>query len=152
MKNENNLTPKQQKFVNEICKGVNPSQAYINAYGKKNAGKNTIAVEAQKLLKNPNISLILDRNKKITQEKISYSVEESFKKILEIQQKAFEYKSETTTKDGAVVVVCNPDLKTALKAEELKGKLLGFYAEKSRVEINSNAPVQIIFNDKCKGL
>ena len=150
MKNENNLTPKQQKFVNEICKGVNPSQAYINAYGKKNAGKNTIAVEAQKLLKNPNISLILDRNKKITQEKISYSVEESFKKIVDIQNKSLEYKCETTTKDGAVVVLNNPDLKTALKAEELKGKLLGLYTEKKEVEIT--APIQITFSDKCKGL
>ncbi len=152
MGNEKKLTPKQQKFVDEICKGVNPSQAYINAYGKKKAGKNTIAVEAQKLLKNPNISLILDHNKKITQEKINYSVEDSFRKILEIQQKAFEYKSEVVTKDGDVVVVCNPDLKTALKAEELKGKLLGFYAEKSRIEINSNAPVQVVFNEHCKGL
>lgn len=152
MKDEKKLTPKQQKFVDEICKGVNPSQAYINAYKPTTKNKNTISKQANRLLNSPYIRPIIAENKKQIQEKINYTVEESFKKILEIQQKAFEYKSEVVTKDGAVVVVCNPDLKTALKAEELKGKLLGFYAEKSRVEINSNAPVQIIFNDKCKGL
>lgn len=146
------LTSKQQKFVEEICKGASPSQAYISAYNPKKASKETIATQAQKILKKPNIIPIIEKNKEKLQEKLTYTLEESFKKIVDIQNKSLEYKCETTTKDGAVVVVCNPDLKTALKAEELKGKLLGFYAEKSRVEINSNAPVQIIFNDKCKGL
>lgn len=144
------LTSKQLKFVEEICKGASPSQAYISAYNPKNSGKETIAVEAQKLLKHPKISLIIDENKKKLQEKITYSVEESFKKIVDIQNKSLEYKCETTTKDGAVVVLNNPDLKTALKAEELKGKLLGLYTEKKEVEIT--APIQITFSDKCKGL
>lgn len=144
------LTSKQQKFVEEICKGVNPSQAYINAYHPKNSSKATINVESQRLLKHPLITLLIEENKKKVQEKLSYTLEESFKKIVDIQNKSLEYKNETTTKDGAVVVLNNPDLKTALKAEELKGKLLGLYTEKKEVEIT--APIQILFSDKCKGL
>lgn len=145
-----NLTSKQQKFVEEICKGVSPSQAYINAYHPKKSSKETIKVNAQKLLKTTNISLTIEENKKKLQEKVTYTLEESFKKIVDIQNKSLEYKNETTTKDGAVVVLNNPDLKTALKAEELKGKLLGLYTEKKEVEIT--APIQITFSDKCKGL
>jgi phage terminase small subunit len=152
MGNQKKLTPKQQKFVHEICKGINPSQAYINAYNPKTSNKKVITNQAQKVLKKPCVSLAIEENKKQIQEKIAYTVEESFRKLIEIQQKAFEYKSEVVTRDGDVVVVCNPDLKTALKAEELKGKLLGFYSEKTKVEINSNAPVQIVFNEHCKGL
>lgn len=143
------LTAKQQKFVNEICKGVKPSQAYISAYNPKNSSKETIAVEASRLLKNPKVSLIIDENYKKLQEKFSYSREESFRKIQEIQQKAFEYKQEAVTKDGDVVVLNNPDLRTALKAEELKGKLVNLYSD-NKVEVNT--AVQIVFNDNMKGL
>ena len=144
------LTAKQQKFVEEICKGVKPSQAYINSYGKKNASAKTISVQAQKILKNPNVYLAIDENYKKLQEKFSYSREESFRKIQEIQQKAFEYKQEAVTKDGAVVVLNNPDLRTALKAEELKGKLVNLYSDGKNVEVST--AVQIVFNDNMKGL
>lgn len=144
------LTAKQQKFVNEICKGVKPSQAYINSYGKNNSTLKTISVEASRLLKNPNVSLAIDENYKKIQEKFSYSREESFRKIQEIQQKAFEYRQEAVTKDGAVVVLNNPDLRTALKAEELKGKLVNLYSDGKNVEVST--AVQIVFNDNMKGL
>lgn len=144
------LTAKQQKFVNEICKGVNPSQAYINSYGKNNSSPSTIKVNAQRLLKNTNIALTIDENYKKIQEKFSYSREESFRKIQEIQQKAFEYKQEAVTKDGDVVVLNNPDLRTALKAEELKGKLVNLYSDGKNVEVNT--AVQIVFNENMKGL
>lgn len=143
MKNENNLTPKQQKFVNEICKGVNPSQAYINAYKPTTKNKNTISRQANKLLNSPYIRPIIAENKKQIQEKINYSVEESFNKILEIQKQALEYKHEVVNKDGVVVLVYSPDLKTALKAEELKGKLLGYYTEKNKLEIEAKANIVI---------
>ena len=143
------LTAKQQKFVNEICKGVKPSQAYINSYGKNNSTLKTISVEASRLLKNPKVSLAIDENYKKLQEKFSYSREESFRKIQEIQQKAFEYKQEAVTKDGAVVVLNNPDLRTALKAEELKGKLVNLYSD-NKTEVNT--AVQIVFNDNMQGL
>ena len=144
------LTSKQQKFVEEICKGAGPSPAYISAYNPKNSTKKTISINAAKLLKDTRISLEIEKNKEKLQEKLTYTLEESFKKIVDIQNKSLEYKCETTTKDGAVVVLNNPDLKTALKAEELKGKLLGLYTEKKEVEIT--APIQITFSDKCKGL
>ena len=66
------LTSKQQKFVNEICKGVNPSQAYINAYKPTTKNKNTISKQANRLLNSPYISPIIAENKKQIQEKINY--------------------------------------------------------------------------------
>lgn len=144
------LTAKQQKFAEEICKGTPTSQAYLKAYNPKKSTKKTISINAAKLLKDTRIALLIEESKKKTQEKLTYTLEESFKKIVDIQNKSLEYKNETTTKDGVVVVLNNPDLKTALKAEELKGKLLGLYTEKKEVEIT--APIQITFSEKCKGL
>ena len=62
---------------------------------------------------------------------------------------AFEYKHEAVTKDGDVVVLCNPDLKTALKAEELKGKLANLYSG-DKVEVNN--AIQIVFNGNMNGI
>ena len=139
------LTLKQRKFTEEICKGASPSQAYIKAYNPKKSTKKTIAENASKLLKNTKISPIIKAN----QEKLNYTALESFNKIQQIQQMAFDYKHEAVTKDGDVVVLCNPDLKTALKAEELKGKLANLYSN-DKVEVNN--AVQIVFSGNMNGV
>lgn len=139
------LTLKQRKFTEEICKGASPSQAYIKAYNPKKSTKKTIAENASKLLKNTKISPIIKAN----QEKLNYTALESFKQIQQIQQMAFEYKHEAVTKDGEIVVLCNPDLKTALKAEELKGKLANLYSG-DKVEVNN--AIQIVFNGNMNGI
>lgn len=55
------LTPKQEKFCQGIVKGLNPSEAYEEAYGKNNCSDATIAVEAQKTLNLPKISLRIEQ-------------------------------------------------------------------------------------------
>ena len=55
--------------------------------------------------------------KKKIEEEFSYTAYDSFKKLQELQQLALN----CFDKNG------NPDVKTAIKAEELKGKLMGAY-------------------------
>ena len=123
------LTPKEQKFANEICKGVNPSQAYINSYKPQRATKETIKVQAQKLLHKPNILLTIQEHNKQVEQELKYTAKDSFNNLTFAQQKAIE----------------QGNMNAYLKAEELKGKLLGLYTEKKDIELKGQ---QTIFVDK----
>lgn len=115
------LTPKENKFVNEICSGVNPSQAYINAYNPQRASKNTIKSQAQKILNKPYISHTIDEIRKEQQKEINYTVQDNFNE-LDI---------------GAKAAMSEGNLSAYIKAIELKGKLLGFFTDKKDVEVKS---------------
>lgn len=129
------LTPKQEKFCQEIAKGVNPSQAYINAYNPVNFSKKEISVEAQKSLKNPKISLAIQEKQLKNQQELVYTARDSFNSLLYAQQMAEEQKN----------------VQAWLKAEELKGKLLGLYTERIKAEVEGKI-VQVVFNTDFKGL
>lgn len=127
------LTPKQEKFCQEIAKGVNPSQAYINAYNPQNANKSTIKTNASHLYTNL-LPTIQEKQLK-NQQELVYTARDSFNSLLYAQQMAEEQKN----------------LPAWLKAEELKGKLLGLYTEKIKAEVESKS-VQIIFDTRVKGI
>lgn len=50
------LTAKQEKFVQNLVKGMSQRQAYKDAYDAENMQDNSIDTEAWKLLQNPEIS------------------------------------------------------------------------------------------------
>lgn len=127
-KKQKKLTPKQEKFVEGIVSGKNPSEAYRQAYNTS-ANNNTIAKEAQKILKNPNITPIIEQKKAKIEEELIYTAKDSFLNLNFAQEKAIE----------------SGNIQAYLKAEELKGKLLGLYTEKRDIEVKGQ---QTIFVDK----
>lgn len=82
------LTQKQEKFVQELIKGKSQREAYKVAYNAKNMSDNAIDVEANRLLKNPKISLRYnDLKSKVTnraEEKAIITAEEIIKEIASI--------------------------------------------------------------------
>ena len=122
------LTPKQQKFVDNIVSGKNPSEAYRQAYNTS-ANNNTIAKEAQNILKNPNITPIIEQKKAKIEQELIYTAKDSFLNLELAQSQALE----------------QGNIQAYLKAEELKGKLLGLYTEKRDIDIKGQ---QTIFVDK----
>lgn len=129
------LTPKQEKFVEGIVSGKNPSEAYKSAYNPQTTNENTIRVQANKTLKVPNVCLQIDERRKQQQEQINYTVRDNFNE-LDI---------------GAKAAISEGNFSAYVKAIELKGKLLGFYTEKKEVDVGVKA-IQVIFDEKCKGL
>ena len=123
------LTPKQEKFVEGIVSGKNPSEAYREAYNPTNMSKESIKVEAQKYLKKPNISLTIQQKKAKIEEELIYTAKDSFLNLEMAQSQALE----------------QGNIQAYLKAEELKGKLLGLYTEKRDIDIKGQ---QTIFVDK----
>lgn len=106
------------KFAKYYAQGHNAEQSAILAgYSSKYARHNAYAI-----LKRPDVQEMLDKLKTIAkdvaQKKFEYTVEQSFKKLLEIQDLAMK----ANQKDGEYY-----NLGTAAKVEELKAKLCGLF-------------------------
>jgi hypothetical protein len=82
---------------------------------------------------------IMPRKKKIKKdENVIYSRNDSFENLEAVQQMALNRKG----KDDEI----NPDISVFLKAEELKGKLCGLYADKEKSTPQVNVMGSVIIN------
>ena len=140
-----NLTPKQQRFVEEYLIDLNATQAAIRAgYSKKTAA----VIGAENLIK-PNIQKAIEeaQNKRTERTEITQDyVLSNIQKVIErcMQQEAVQ------AKDGSPLLVQGPegDLAClfefkengALKGLELLGKHLGLFKEK--VELTGQLEIQ----------
>lgn len=79
--NKNNLTIKQQRFVDKYLETNNASEAYRFAYKCKNSSPETIKVEACNLLKKPNVALTIERAQDKVQAKSELSREKIIKEL-----------------------------------------------------------------------
>ena len=123
------LTPKQEKFVEGIVSGKNPSEAYRQAYDTETTNPITIKTSAQKILRKPYIATTIKEKKAKIEEEIKYTARDSFLNLELAQSEALN----------------QGNIQAYLKAEELKGKLLGLYTEKRDIDIKGQ---QTIFVDK----
>lgn len=128
-KQRKKLTPKQEKFVEGIVSGKNPSEAYKEAYDTETTNPVTIKTSAQKILRKPYIATTIQEKKAKIEEELIYTAKDSFLNLNFAQEKAIE----------------SGNIQAYLKAEELKGKLLGLYTEKRDIEVKGQ---QTIFVDK----
>lgn len=120
-----NLTPKQEIFCREIAQGSTYSDAYRKAYNCDKMKMATINNSAYKLMLRGEITARIRAIKEKTEEKLVYTALQSFQKLCEIQEQA--------EKKG--------DRKSALRAEELKGKLAQLYVDKSDVQLSGTINV-----------
>ena len=120
------LTLKQEKFVQEyLSNHGNATQAYEVAYPGTKMTKKQIGIEAFKMLQNPKISLVLANYKQEVKETVLYTTEKSFNKLNELLALALCPDGE----NGRM------NLQAALKAEELKGRLVGLYTERIEAKV-----------------
>lgn len=117
------LTDKQQNFVLQyIINDNNASKAYRAAYDCSKMSKESVNVEACKLLKNPNVTLWIEQAQKNIQEvikdEIKYSALDCFNELDEVRKRAKKDKGNYSQE---------------IKAIELKGKLAGHFIDKHEV-------------------
>jgi hypothetical protein len=109
------LTLKRQAFVHAyLVNGGNATDAYHRSHNCEKMGYAAIRVEACRLLKRPNITLAIER----------YRNSEIVGTMLTIEQHMSELRE---LRDAAKA---SGQLSAAIRAEELRGKLRGFYVEK----------------------
>ena len=131
------LTSKQEKFCLNIVKGMTKYDSYIDAYDAENMQDATIYAKASSMCKEDKISIRIRELKepieKAIREELKYTALESFKKLNEIQEMALAEEKK--------------EYNSAIKAEDLKGKLANLYTIQTK-ELN---PTQIVVNsDKDK--
>ena len=80
------LTPKQEKFCQLIVEGANPSDAYKGAYDCSKCSKETIRVNAQKLLDDTNIALRIQELRAEVTKDIKFTVQDALKEFNEAQE------------------------------------------------------------------
>ncbi len=124
------LTAKQEKFIQNIVKGMSQRDAYKDAYDTTSMSEGAIDVEASRLLQNPKVALrqkeLIDAIAKPTimtaQERMEYCT-----KVLlgEITEKA------TVVVDGETVEVdIQANLTTKSKFLDILNKMSGEYTTK----------------------
>ena len=120
------LTPKQERFCQNIAKGLSQADAYRDAYDCEDMVDNSVYKEACLLMNTPKIT---QRVKELTAEAvkdIKYEVEDCFRETDEILQLA----------------KMTDNLQIMLKAVEQKGKLKGLFKEIKDLNINAVSGVE----------
>ena len=126
------LTPKQEKFCQNIVKGMSQADAYRDAYNTENMKEESIWTCSCRLM---NDVKVMSRVKELTEatvKDIKYEIEDCFRETDEILQLA----------------KMTDNLQIMLKAVEQKGKLKGLFKDK---DTNVNVNVSVMPDVKIDG-
>lgn len=124
------LTAKQEKFIQNIVKGMSQREAYKDAYNAKNMKDESIDVEACKLFNDTKVSIRYKELMEELKDKAIMSAKERMiwlSKVVngEIQEESKYYD------DGEVVVYEKPaDISTKIRAVDTLNKMSGEYVTK----------------------
>lgn len=131
--NSNELTPKQEAFCIAVASGKSLSQAYRECYNAK--GKmETLNRSAFELYHSPKITTRIDELREEKVKELKYTARESWEKLQLIQEIALSKLKKLQNGEE----VQDPDLTSAIRAEELKGKLAQLYIEKKEVSLSGD--------------
>ena len=132
------ITPKQVRFCQEIVKGATYSDAYRAAYNAEKMKQETVNREAFALFNNPKVATRIEELRKPVVEEAQLSAKMVLDAImrLAVKTEAAERYSE------------------ALKAQELLGKHLAMFTDKTKVEgaigveVHTTVPLKVYGEDE----
>lgn len=140
------LTAKQEKFVQNLVKGMSQREAYKNSYNASNMQDDSIDVKASQLFKQDKIRVRYDELIDMTAKETILSVQER-KELLTKIAKAEEYESYSGN-DGELYT-SPPRIDTRIKALDTLNKMDGVYIQK--VEGNNiNQNINMTLEDYLK--
>ncbi len=108
------LTEAQSKFVDGLLSGMNATDAYRDAYNCEHMSPGAVRVDACRLKKHPNVSLILSAAREAGMSKAVLSQEQYIQRLNEAEERCWK-----SGNAGA-----------AVQALQLAGKVMGHYVEK----------------------
>lgn len=117
-KQEHKLTLKQEKFCQEILKGSTASDAYRAVYNCEKSKPESIWRLATGLTQNVKVASRIEELKAPAIQSAQMTVENHLRKLEEIRDAAFEAGNFTA----------------ANRAEELRGKVAGYYTDKIEID------------------
>lgn len=84
------LTPKQEAFARAYVETSNASEAYRRAYNAENMKRESIAVEACKLLDDPNVAQMVERLKEEALQRHRLTVDDILRELEEARMAAYQ--------------------------------------------------------------
>jgi phage terminase small subunit len=120
------LTAKQEKFAQLVAKGSTQSDAYREAYDSEDMLDKSIWEKASELAAIVKVKSRIEELKLEYQLHLKYDAEAHYRELEQLKELALT----PMGKDGDI------DLKSAIKASELKGKLCGLYVDKQQITGN----------------
>ena len=146
MKNE--LTPKQQRFVEEYLIDMNGTQAAIRAgYSARTANE-----QAARLLAKDSISQAVAAARAERSSRVAVSADYVLSNLVEIVERSMQRAPVLTTRgkqacDEDGNALWRFDAKAANKALELLGKNLGMFTDKIEADVSANVKVVLFGGD-----
>lgn len=130
------LTAKQEKFILAVVEGMTQADAYRHAYNASNMTDKTIIEKASKLMAQDNIRArydeMMDKVRKSAEDKAIVTVEDVLQSILKIREVCMQ-PIPVTDKVGNKVGETVLDTNGALKANEMLGKTLRMFTDKTEI-------------------
>ena len=122
------LTPQQHVFVQGILNGKTQIQAYRDAYNVRTENDSTIAVSANRLMKNPKISALLGSFEESLKEKI---IEDAIRTRRFVMERLHDRVTNAKTES------------VELKALELMGKAVGMFTDRVEQTVEQINPEKL---------
>ena len=119
-----NLTPKQERFIQNIVSGMSQRQAYKDAYNAENMTDESIDVEACKLFNNPNISI---RYKELMDKVEDKAIMSARERMIWLSGVICDVIKEQGLKEA--------DINTKIKAIDTLNKMSGEYITKVEADV-----------------
>ena len=120
------LTAKQEKFIQNIVKGMSQREAYKDAYNAKNMKDETIDKEASLLFNHPKLS---ERYKELIKELEEDAIMTAKERMIWLSEVIKDIQKEKILVDDMEVTKV-PDLNTKMKAIDILNKMSGEYVTK----------------------
>lgn len=117
------LTIKQERFCMVYVETGNASEAYRQAYNAENMTQEVIAVKACELMKNGNVSVMIENLKKDHTKRHELTIDDLVKQLEEARQVALALE--------------NPQCSAAISATMGTAKLLGLVVDKTDIKLTN---------------
>ena len=143
-----NLTPKQEKFVQNLIKGMSQRQAYKDAF-KVDYDDDAIDSNASTLFKSTKIKQRYKELQDKLQDDTIMSVLERLKYLESIVKGEEKEKDKVVTPGGKVVdVEKETSVKTKMDAVNMINKMTGVYVQKIEADVNNDVHIDIGLSDE----
>ena len=138
-------TPKKLLFAAEFVVDQNATAAYRRA-GYRPKSDATASVEACKLLKDPEVQKIVQKEMKKLVQKTGVDAEWVVRNLVRVYRRAMASVAETD-KDGNPTGHYRFDGKTANRSLELLGKHIGMFEERFRMDLHTTEEKKLTISD-----
>lgn len=142
------LTPKQERFIQNIISGMNQGQAYKDAYNAENMKDSSINTEAYLLFRNPKVA---KRYRELLDELKDVAIMSATERMIWLSEvvKGIQKEKEAVFTDGDVVIKdVEANLATKIKALDTLNKMSGEYVTKVEADVNSEMNINIELSDE----